>query len=191
MSFPFVRNLRLENIDKWGMDQQTDSQQDLRGKEGIEKMQEIAKSAGSCFFCTADSGGMLEARPMNIRDVDDEGSFWFLSAKDSCKNLEIQEDPTVTLFMQGSAHSDFLQVKGQAEILSDRGKIEELWMPLIKTWFTEGKDDPRISVIRVVPVEARYWDTKHGEGVSFVKIVVGAMTGKHMDDSVEGRITLQ
>ncbi|MGE3509589.1 MAG: pyridoxamine 5'-phosphate oxidase family protein [Vicinamibacterales bacterium] len=30
-------------------------------------------------------------------------------------------------------------------------KIDELWEPLAKTWFTEGKDDPRITVIKVAP----------------------------------------
>ena len=60
--------------------------------------------------------------------------------------------------------------------------------PLIKTWFTEGEDDPRITVIRVRPTEGYYWDTKHGLGVAGVKMLIGAALGKTMDDSIQGRL---
>lgn len=40
---------------------------------------------------------------------------------------------------------------GEATVSRDKPKIEELWEPIIKTWFTEGKDDLRITVIKVTP----------------------------------------
>ena len=66
------------------------------------------------------------------------------------------------LFFQGSPHSDFLHLRGIATISRDRAKIEELWEPVLRTWFTGGKDDPRITVIEVEPTEGYYWDNKHG-----------------------------
>jgi general stress protein 26 len=83
----------------------------------------------------------------------------FLSADDSHKNSELQSDLEVNLYFQGSPHSDFLYLKGRATISRDKDKIKELWTPLIKTWFTEGIDDPRITVIQVVPYEGYYWTT--------------------------------
>lgn len=73
---------------------------------------------------------------------DDAGHLWFLSADDSHKNQELEADPCVQLFFQGSAHSDFLMLSGTATISRDKAKIKELWEPIIKTWFTEGVDDP-------------------------------------------------
>jgi len=90
--------------------------------------------------------------------------------------------------LQGSHHSGFLSINGRAEISKDKAKIEELWDGIMKTWFTEGKDDPRITVIKVTPVDGYYWDTKHGEAVALVKMVVGAIAGKTLDDSIEGTI---
>ncbi|MEP6467521.1 MAG: pyridoxamine 5'-phosphate oxidase family protein, partial [Parafilimonas sp.] len=55
---------------------------------------------------------------------------------------------------------------------------------------TEGKDDPRITVIKVTPENGYYWDTKHGQAVALVKMVAGAIAGKTMDDSIEGNIKL-
>jgi general stress protein 26 len=59
---------------------------------------------------------------------------------------------------------------------------------MLKTWFTEGEDDPRISVIRFTPQLGDYWDNKHGSLVSGAKIAVGALVGKTLDDSIEGRL---
>jgi hypothetical protein len=60
-----------------------------------------------------------------------------------------------------------------ARRMQQRMKIEELWSPLIKTWFTEGVDDPRITVIKVTPTEGYYWDNKHGSAVAGVKMLIG------------------
>jgi general stress protein 26 len=73
----------------------------------------------------------------------------------------------VQLLFQGSDYSDFLNVYGAAEISTDKEKITELWEPVIKTWFTEGENDPRITVIKVTPEEGYYWDTKHGAMIAF------------------------
>ena len=66
--------------------------------------------------------------------------------------------------------------------------IKELWEPILKTWFTEGIDDPRITAIRVTPTDGYYWDTKHGNAVAGVKMMIGAMIGKTLDDSIEGTL---
>lgn len=171
--------------------QSEDNMEHLRDRPAVEKIKEIVKKAQSCFFCTAARTGTSSgARPMNVRQVDEEGNLWFLSASDSHKNLELTLDPTVTLYFQGSPHSDFLHLTGKATVSRDRAKIEELWEPVIQTWFTEGKDDPRITVIQVAPHEGYYWDTKHGTAVAGVKMLLGAMLRKTMDDSVEGTVSV-
>jgi len=125
---------------------------------------------------------------MSPQKIDDNGDLWFLSANDSHKNQEISTDPMVQLLFQGSAHSDFLNVYGIAEISEDKEKIKELWQPILKTWFTEGIDDPRITVVKVSPTQGYYWDTKHGNAVAFAKQLVGAAIGKTLDDSIEGKL---
>ena len=127
---------------------------------------------------------------MSVQKVDDEGNLWFLSASDSHKNLELAADPSVRLFFQGSAHSDFLELNGRGTVSTDKAKIKELWEPLLKTWFTGGVDDPRITVIKVVPTEGYYWDTKHGNAVAGIKMLIGAAIGVTLDDSIEGKLTV-
>lgn len=176
-------------MDSINKQQPEDNYQDLQGEEAREKIKELNKKASSCFFCTnVQQGQPFVTRPMSVQKLDDEGNFWFLSAKDSHKNQELAADPAVQLLFQGSDYSDFLHIVGVATISEDRQKIKEFWNPMLKVWFTEGVDDPRISVIKVEPVEGYYWDTKNNKAVAFVKRAVGAIVGKTIDDSIEGRL---
>ena len=176
-------------MDSINRNQPEDNREDLLGQEAVKKIQEMVEHAQNCFFCSAVPTGESNGdRPMNVRQVDDEGNLWFLSASDSRKNQELALDPAVKLYFQGSKHSDFMQLNGQATITRDQEKIQELWSPLVQTWFTEGMDDPRITVIKVTPTEGYYWDTKHGNAVAGVKILIGAVLRKTLDDSVEGKL---
>lgn len=176
-------------MDSIHLNQPEETREDLRGHDAVRKIQEIVSKAKSCFFCTSpDLREPSPSRPMNVRQVDDEGNLWFLSSKESHKNRELARDPSVTLYFQGSAHSDFLQLNGRATVSRDRAKIKELWEPVIKTWFTEGEEDPRITVIQFTPTDGYYWDTKHGNAVAGIKMMAGAMLGKTMDDSIEGKL---
>ena len=178
-------------MDSINKEQAEDNYKDLIGTEAAQKIKSLVEKAKSCFFCTdIKTGQPFATRPMSVQKVDENGVCWFLSADDSHKNLELLKDSSVQLLFQGSDYSDYLTLYGKASISKDKAKIKELWEPIIKTWFTGGVDDDRITVIKVVPVEAYYWDTKHGEMVAFAKQLIGAAIGKTLDDSVEGRLVV-
>ena len=164
---------------------------DLSGREAIARIKQVVDEAKTCFFCTAVAKGRTNAsRPMSVRKVDDDGNLWFLSASDSHQNQEIAIDSAVKLYFQGSPHADFLQLDGTATISTDKALIKSLWEPMIKTWFTGGVDDPRITVLKVAPSQGYYWDNKHGSAVAGIKMLIGMAIGKTMDDSIEGKISV-
>lgn len=166
-----------------------DHHEDLHGQAAIERLRAMVTDAPNCFFCTASTPGRAsDTRPMNVREVDEAGNLWFLSSRDSLKNRELEADATVELFFQANTHSGFLHITGRASVSRDRAVIDRLWGPMLANWFTGGPDDPRITVIRVTPTDGYYWDNRHGEWLSAMKIHLGAMTGRTQDDSVEGQI---
>jgi general stress protein 26 len=175
-------------MDSINRNQPEDNFENLAGRKAIEKLKDLTKDE-TCFFSTmeksSETGG---TRPMSVQEIDDNGDLWFLSASDSHKNAAIQADPSVKLFFKGSRHAEFLSLDGRATITTDKAVIHRLWDPILKTWFTEGEDDPRITAIKVTPVDGYYWDNKHGSAVAGVKMMIGAAIGKTLDDSIEGRI---
>ena len=176
-------------MDSINKNQPEDNRKDLWGTEAIQRIKTMVEASPNCFFCTADSTGQSRGeRPMNVRQVDDDGNLWFLSAADSHKNRELAVDPSVKLYFQGSKHSDFLQLDGRTTVSTDKAKIKELWEPILKTWFTGGIDDPRITVIKFAPTDGYYWDNKHGSTIAGIKMLIGAALGKTLDDSIEGKL---
>lgn len=194
-------NYRLEQYLKWvdktftmdsiNKNQPEDNREDLVGEEAVKKMKDLVEKANTCFFCTnITTNESFSTRPMSVQKIDKEGNLWFLSPSDSKKNEEISNDPLVQLLFQGSQYSDFITIYGEATINQDKVMIKELWQPMLKTWFTEGQDDPRITVIKIVPAESYYWDTKHAMPIVLIKRLIGAAMGKTLDDSIEGKIKL-
>lgn len=169
--------------------QPEDNKENLTNADALKKIREMIAQNDTCFFCTsAATGPSKGARPMTIQEVDEAGNLWIMSANDSHTNEEVALDSNVKLYFQGSKHSDFLYLTAQATIHQDREKIKELWSPLLKTWFTEGENDPRISLLKVVPHTGYYWDNKHGNVVAGIKMLVGAAIGTTLDDSIEGQL---
>lgn len=176
-------------MDSINRQQTEENHKDLQGIEAGKKIKELADKNSTCFFCTGIATGKpLTVRPMSVQKMDEEGNLWFLSANDSHKNQDIQTDSKVQLLFQGSGHSDFLSIYGNATISTDKELIKELWEPIHKTWFTEGVDDPRITAIKVETIQGYYWDNKHGDAVALVKMIAGAVIGKTMDNSIEGTL---
>lgn len=176
-------------MDSINKNQPEKNREDLQGKSAITKIKEIANEAKTCFFCTVTGNSDTDSvRPMTHQKIDEDGIFWFLSSSDSLKNFQIQENNKVRLLYQGSAHSDFLSIEGTASISQDKSKIKELWQPILKTWFTEGENDQRITVIKVIPEAGYYWDNKHGNMIAGIKMMIGAAIGKTLDDSIEGKL---
>ena len=83
----------------------------------------------------------------------------------------------------------YFHLTGTAEIVKDDAMVEKLWTAFVKTWF-DGKDDPNLTLIRVDPEHAHYWDTKNGKIVSDLKILFSAVTGASMDDAREGELEI-
>lgn len=161
----------------------------LSREQGIEKLRELAMDTKFCHFVTALGKKPLQSRPMTIQEVDEQGNFWFLSGDSSHKNNEIEDDPEVQLFFSKPDSSEFLSVFGYAEVVRDRQKLDELWSPVAKAWFSEGKDDPNLTILKVNVADAYYWDTKSNRMIQLIKLAAGAVMGKPFDDGVEGHIS--
>jgi general stress protein 26 len=163
----------------------------LSHQEAIDKFKEMVKHESTCLFTTSLTRVPLTTRPMGVQKVCDQGNFWFLSSSDSDKNREIANDARVQLFISNSSNYEFLSVYGNATISRDQQKIDEFWNDILKAWFPGGKNDPKITVIKVTPEEGFYWDTKDGKLVSMIKILASAVSGKTLQEGIEGSISVK
>jgi general stress protein 26 len=161
---------------------------DLTDELAADKIKDLAEDIKICMFCTYKET-RLQSRPMTVQKIDELGNLWFLSDRNSSQNAEITQNPQVEIFFSGP-YDKFLTLHGNAKILYKREIIEELWDPIVKVWMPGGIDDPNLSVIKVVPEDGYYWNNKHGKVVAIAKMTAAFVTGKTMDDGIEGSLEL-
>ncbi|MBC8035082.1 MAG: pyridoxamine 5'-phosphate oxidase family protein [Chitinophagaceae bacterium] len=160
----------------------------LSDNDAIAKIKQLVSDATTCMFVTHLTQQPLSSRPMAAQQVDEEGNIWFLSSRYSEKNSDIEHDDNVQLFFSNNNQYEYLSVYGKAAIIVDKEKAKELWTPIAKTWFHGGVDDPNLTLIKVHPSDAYYWDTKSNKMISLIKMLAGAVTGTTMDNGVQGKM---
>ena len=173
------------------MEKRNEEERPLAGEEGIAKIKELVDHNAICMFTSNVDEVPLQTRPMTTQKVDDQGNLWFFSSKDSHKNFEVRNDSRVQLLFANTSASEYLTVYGKATIVDDRNKIEQMWSPLVKAWFHEGKNDPSLSLIKVAPETAYYWEPRQNKMVTLFKMAASAVTGKEMDIGKQGKIEMR
>ncbi|MEO6569476.1 MAG: pyridoxamine 5'-phosphate oxidase family protein [Opitutaceae bacterium] len=184
-----LRFIRGVGGDMKRLPDEADPRENLSSLRAIRKIRDLAQSARVCLFGTVARNAPLVVRPMAVQDVDDEGNLWFLSGKSSAKNRQIGRNTRVQLLFANVGNSEFLNLHGTATISKDRELIKAHWTPIAKTWFHDGIDDPETTVIKVRVKSGYYWNTEHGKVVAMLSIALGTLTGKTLDDSVEGTVS--
>lgn len=153
------------------------------------KLVEIVNHSKTAFMVTRTSGDGLHGRPMANAEVAEDFEFiYFATQRDSGKVHEFQSDDRVYLGYTNASGSEWASINGKARLVDDRAKIQELWSPIWKNWFT-GPDDPNLVLIEVTPESAEYWDTGN-KLVAMFKFAAAAVTGKHMDEGEHETIDL-
>jgi general stress protein 26 len=124
-----------------------------------EKVYEILKSFSTTMMITVGPAKRPEARPMQVAQAEENGNVWFFTGNGGRVANEIAEDSYVLLVFQDE-RSAYLSLRGNARVVTDRAKKEELWSEPFKVWFPGGIDDPDLALVAVEPLGAEYWDNR-------------------------------
>lgn len=132
----------------------------------IEKLHDLITDFTDAMLVTRTHEGRLHARPMRIAELEDDTGLWFVSSANSGKIHEIEEKPDVNVTLQGGGK--YISLSGRVSLDNDRAKIEQLWREPLRAWFPDGKDDPRIVLLRVEVSEGEYWDNSGVQGIKYL-----------------------
>lgn len=160
----------------------------LTGPEAVAKLRELVEGNLGCMFGTRLSEVPAHFCPMQVQQVDDAGDLWFFSGADSDHNRHLAADPRTQLIVSNPPKLEYLALFGETTVTRDRAKIEELWTKVAEAWFPAGKEDPNLTLLRVRPTLAHYWDTEDGKLVTYAKMLTASLTGREADVGVEGDI---
>jgi general stress protein 26 len=133
------------------------------------------------MLTTLAADGSLVSRPLQTLQMDADGALWFFTSAASGKIGDIQHDSRVNLAYANPLKKIFVTVSGHAEIVVDRNKIDELWSPAQTIFFPQGRDDPTLTLLKVVPTAARYWDGKESAIAMLLKFGRAVLQGEPAD----------
>jgi general stress protein 26 len=147
----------------------------------------------NAMLVTHTPDGLFRGRPMAIAQADDDGGLWFATASDTGKVDELAHDDQVLVTMQSATR--YLTVRGRAELVRDRAKVDELWSEHWRLWFDQGKGDPRLVLLHVRAEEAEYWDRSGLSGLKYAfkaaQAYVKGERGTSADQDQHGKVRLQ
>ena len=149
-------------------------------------LKDLMEDFSTAMLITHLNDHSVHARPMAIAHHDEDGSLYFATSVDSAKLREIEADPDVALTMQSS--SVYISVLGTAHASTDRALIDRIWSEEMQIWFPDGKDDPMLVILKVVPTKAEYWDNSGVKGIGFaVSALTAYITGQKLEANDAGK----
>lgn len=130
--------------------------------------------------------GVAEAhtRPMTAQLEEAPGPIWFFTAtgSDLVSGLGSGNGRAIATFAS-KGHDLFAAVHGTLTVETDRAMVDRLWNPFVAAWYEEGKDDPKLVLLRLDADEAQIW--RDGSSlVAGVKMLLGIDLKEDYRDNV-------
>lgn len=167
------------------------STENLQRQEAIDKLRKLVDKIDIGMLCTfVPESDYPHAIPMSRQEVDENGDIWFLLSSESETHQNLQRNTRLSLLYADVSNYNFLSINGTGEISRDKARIEKYWSNIVAAWFEQGREDPRIRVLKVTPEDAHYWDNKSNKLVTFLKVAASAVSGQQMDIGREGDLEL-
>lgn len=130
------------------------------------------------MLTTVESDDTLRSHPMTLQAFDPEGCLWFFTSDETDIWQAIASNPNVNVSFSRPDEGLYVSISGHAVPSKERDKIVELWNPEVSAWFSAGRDDPHLVLIKVVAEGADYWDARSSRMVQIFKAASARLTGR-------------
>ena len=143
---------------------------------GVAKLIELTKDIKITMFTTIDAEGHFVSRPMAHHLVEPDGDLWFFAERGSRVVEQITANSHVGLTL--TSNDTWISIDGEAGVVEDQAKKNELWNSWVEAWLPQGPDDPNVVLLKVDAHTAEYWDTPGGTVASLLSFAKSKLTGE-------------
>jgi general stress protein 26 len=132
--------------------------ENLSKKQTLQFLKNKIKHIRTAILTTYSNSNGYRGRPTGTADIDNSGNIWFFTNEYPHAAKEVFKDNTVSVTYSNPDNNSYVSVRGEAELISDKHKIKEFWNPFARAFFPNGMNDPKLTLIRIKPTNAEYWD---------------------------------
>jgi general stress protein 26 len=144
-----------------------------------EKLWDLIKDIKFGMFTHRHANGMLHSQPLTTQNksVDEGATLYFFISRNSEIARQVQQDNHVNVSYTDPGDDSYVSVSGDAFVVEDQGKKDQLFSPMAKAWFPGGATDPDLALMEVRINHAEYWDVTESKMVQLAKMAKAAVTG--------------
>ncbi len=121
-------------------------------------------------------------QPMTAFPEREDGALWFFTRRDTDIARAAEGDGASVMFIVQAKDQDFQACIGGRLVQDfDRERMDRYWNPVVAAWYPEGKDDPRLTLLRLDASDAQVWVSDSGGGKFAYEIAKANMTHREPD----------
>jgi general stress protein 26 len=143
---------------------------------------------GSPFLMLGVEGARDGAtQPMTVQFNDEDraaGVLWIFTANDHDFTRAMGQSNRAIGAYSAKGHDLFASLRGTLAIVNDPATIDRLWNPIVAEWY-EGKEDPKLALVRFDVEDAKIW-LSDVEG--FVKPVLNKLLGRKPEAGMKEKV---
>jgi len=162
--------------------------EDLTPQQKIDDLHVIIKACSAGMLTTRGPDGHLHSRAMAPCGPvsPSQTTLYFLANNVTHKFDDLENDSNVNVSFYDTATTSWVSYDAKAKVSQDRELIKTHWNSTQHPgYFGDLKDgkhdgtynDPRVSIIEVIPNEIRYWVSSKHTIVKTVQMAVSSLTG--------------
>lgn len=123
------------------------------------------------------------ARPMTAMLEGERSPIWFFTARDQALVQQLSEGNRTIATFTSKGHDLFATVHGSLSVDNNPAMIDKLWNRSVAAWFEGGKEDPRLTLLRLDAEKAEVW-VDASSLVAGLKLMLGADPKEEFKDKV-------
>jgi general stress protein 26 len=143
--------------------------------DSLSKLCKLIEPINTAMLTVSDAEGDLTSMPMAPLQMDEDGAIWFFTDlhSDKVRHLNV-----VNLSFSDCDNSTYVSISGKGEIHSDRALIQKLWSIAMKPWFPNGPESPNLTLLKIIPSTAEYWDAPDSKMVRMFAMAASVAASK-------------
>ena len=123
------------------------------------------------------------ARPMTAQILEDGRPIWFFTSRDNGIVQRLGEGDRAIATFTSKGHDLYATIHGSVRLDTDRATIDRLWNRYVAAWFEDGKNDPKLALLRLDPERAEIW-LDASSLFAGIKLLLGADPKEEYKDNV-------
>ncbi|RYY34953.1 MAG: general stress protein [Sphingomonadales bacterium] len=111
-------------------------------------------------------------QPMTaIFEGDESGPLYFFTTKDNTLVKALSQSHRALLSFASKGHDVFATVHGDVSTDNDPATIDRLWNPHVAAWYENGREDPKIALLRLDTEKATIWLNGSSIGAAITRLL--------------------